>query len=116
MSENNIKIAENYYKAMGKKDINEIASYLQPNARLKSPFTEIEGKDKMLEAIKGFMTSFDSLNITAKFGSVDGAMLAFDMKYPEPIGSIRASSLVAINDGLISSIELFFDARVFEKK
>ncbi|KJV58176.1 hypothetical protein RFEPED_0551 [Rickettsia felis str. Pedreira] len=39
-----------------------------------------------------------------------------DFDCPEPIGIFRGASLLSFNENLISRIELFYDARPFEKK
>ncbi|KJV80299.1 MAG: hypothetical protein ACEY3D_09020 [Rickettsia sp.] len=43
-------------------------------------------------------------------------MLALEFDCPEPIGIFRGASLLSFNDGLISRIELFYDARPFVSK
>ncbi len=57
------------------------------------------------------MNFFNTLTIRAKFGSQDQAMLAYDINCP--IGICRAAALVQFENGLIVSIELFYDARPF---
>ena len=77
MTNTNINIAEKYYKAMDKKDINELASYLHPTVKFSSPFAEINGKEAMVEALKAFLNFFNAVKIRAKFGSGDQVMLAY---------------------------------------
>lgn len=54
--------------------------------------------------------------ISEKFSSNDKVMLALEFDCPEPIGIFRGASLLSFNDGLISRIELFYDARPFVSK
>ena len=42
-------------------------------------------------------------------------MLAYDVDFPAPIGNIPSAVLLNLEEGLISKIELFFDARPFDK-
>jgi len=42
-------------------------------------------------------------------------MLAYDVDFGEPIGMCRTTVLMTFGDGLIPCIELFYDARLFEK-
>jgi len=51
-----------------------------------------------------------------KFASGNQVMLAYDLNCVSPIGTIRVAALMIFEDNLISSIELFFDARAFDKK
>ncbi len=54
--------------------------------------------------------------IRTKFSSDNQVMLAYDLNCVSPIGTIRVAALMTFEDNLILSIELFFDARVFDKK
>jgi hypothetical protein len=67
-------------------------------------------------AVKGFMGAFQSLTIRASFASETQAMLAIDTLFPAPIGNLRTASLVTIQDGLITKIELFYDGKQLERK
>ena len=51
-----------------------------------------------------------------KFAFGNQVMLAYDLNCVSPIGTIRVAALMTFEDNLISSIELFFDARAFDKK
>jgi hypothetical protein len=42
-------------------------------------------------------------------------MLAYDVDLGEPTGMCRTAVLMTFDNGLITCIELFFDARPFEK-
>ena len=116
MSEKNMIIAESYYKAMGNKDLEGIAKYLHPDVQFIAPLAKMTEKDAVLEAAKKFFSLFNTLEIRAKFGSADQAMLVYDLNCPAPIGIFRAAALMTLKDDLIVRIELFFDTRPFEKK
>ncbi len=76
----------------------------------------MDGKEAVVEAAKNFAMFFKNLTISEKFSSNDKVMLALEFDCPEPIGIFRGASLLSFNDGLISRIELFYDARLFVSK
>jgi hypothetical protein len=116
MSEKNLIIAKAYYLALNNKNLSEVEQYLHPHIQFISPFANIEGKEAMINAVKGFMTIVKKLTIRTECGSGDQVMLVYDLESPEPIGSSRAAVLMNFKDGLIARFELFFDARPFERK
>ena len=115
VTERNVTTAEAYYKAMNDKDLAGVARHLHPEVRFVGPMADLVGKEAVLEAAKRFVTLIKSLRVRAKFGSDDTAMLAYDVDFGEPIGICRTAVLMTFKEGLIASIELFYDARPFEK-
>jgi ketosteroid isomerase-like protein len=113
--ERNVASAEAYYKAMNDKDLAGVARHLHPDVRFIGPLAELTGKQAVLEAAERFATLIKSLKVRAKFGSEDQAMLTNDADFGEPIGVCRTAVLMTFNKGLIARIELFYDARPFEK-
>ena len=114
-TERNVTTAEAYYEAMNNKDLAGVARHLHPDVRFVGPMADLVGKEAVLEAAKRFVTLIKSLRVRAKFGSDDTAMLAYDVDFGEPIGICRTAVLMTFKQGLIASIELFYDARPFEK-
>ena len=114
MTENG-RIAHAYYTAMGLKDLTTLAGYLHPNVQLAGPLSKLDGKEAILASVQQFMNVFNSLTIPACFGSEDQAMLTYELNFPSPIGTFRSAALLTLQDRLITRIELFFDARPFEK-
>lgn len=113
MADKNSAIAESYYQAMSKKDLTGIKKHLHKEVDFIGPLGTLRGIDPMLEAAGKFMSLFQSLHIRA-VGSAQGqAMVVYDANFPSPIGKCRTVALLNISDGLISRIELFFDARPF---
>jgi len=109
-------IAVAYYKAMAAKDINTLAHLLAPEVTFLSPLAKTVGKDAVIDAASKFMNFFTALTIRTHFESNTQAMVIYDVQFPEPIGMVRTGALVTIHDGLISTCELFFDARPFVQK
>jgi hypothetical protein len=115
MNQNNVNIAVAYYTTMSEKNIEGITQYLHAEVQLNSPFTQLRGKDPVLEAVQRFITLFTSLTIQAHFGNESQAMIAYDVDFPATIGRVPTAALLTFQDNLISKIQLFFDTRPFEK-
>jgi SnoaL-like domain len=116
MTEKNVATAVAYYKAMSDKELTGMARCLHPEVRLVSPMEELVGKEAVLDAAKRLLPLIKSIEVHAKFGSEDQAVLTYDMDFAEPIGICRAAALMTFKDSLIVRNELFFDARPFAKK
>jgi hypothetical protein len=115
VTDRNVASAEAYYKAMNDKDFAGVATHLHPDVRFMGPLADLTGKEAVLEAAKRFATLTKSLKVRAKFGSHDEAMLTYDVDFGEPIGICRTAALLTFQDSLVARIELFYDARPFEK-
>ncbi len=110
-----VALANAYYQAMGDKDMAGVAQHLHPDVHFIGPLAELVGKEAVLEAATRFATLIKSLTVRTGVGSEEQAMLAYDADFGEPIGTCRTAALVTFKDNLISRIELFYDARPFEK-
>lgn len=113
---NNVAIIEAYYKALGQKNVEGIAEYLHRDVQLIGPLAKISGRETVLEAARKFTALFTRLQVRTSCGSKDQAMVVYDLDCPPPIGSFSTAVLMTFKEGLILKIELFFDARPFEKK
>lgn len=116
MQQNNLAIAESYYKSIGMKDIASISQYLHPAVECIGPLASLQGRDAVIEATKNFTNLFNTLTIRAKFSSDDQVMILYDLDVPAPIGIFCVAALLTFRDNLIAKIELIYDARPFEKK
>ena len=116
MTDKNLNIAITYYTSMNNKEFDKMASCLHPNIHFIGPLSVMDGKESVVEAAKNFAMFFKNLTISEKFSSNDKVMLALEFDCPAPIGIFRGASLLSFNDGLISRIELFYDARPFVQK
>lgn len=115
VAERNVAAAEAYYHAMNVNDLTGMASYLHPDVQFVSPMVNVAGKESVLAAVKRFRSRLKSIIVHTKFGSELQAMLIYDVDFGEPIGVSRTAALLTFKDNLISRIELFYDARPFEK-
>ena len=94
---------------MIEKDFNRIEHLLQPNVHFIGPLAEREGKEEVMDAIKGCSAHIKAISIRCRFESDDKAMLATDVDYGDPIGTCRTAVMMTIKAHLISRIELFYD-------
>jgi hypothetical protein len=104
-----------YLKAWDAKDIDGIASYLHPEVHFIGPMAEVRGKQGVVESAKRMFGIMRGLKVRSEFVSGEEAMFTYDFVCAEPIGVCRTAERVVFKDGLIREIELFFDARPFEK-
>jgi hypothetical protein len=115
LTETTVDLANAYYKAVGDKDAASVAALLHADVRLIGPLGEHAGKEKVLQAVTKFATFLKSLRVRATFGSKDQAMANYEVDFGEPFGIVRSAALMDFQDNLIVRLELFFDARPFEK-
>jgi ketosteroid isomerase-like protein len=115
MSENHVDVAVAYYTAMGEKNITGVEKCLHPDVQFFAPLAKAAGKEAVLEAARGFISFFKTLTVRAKCGSGEQAMVVYDLDCPAPVGSFSSAALMTFKEGLIAKIELFYDARPFNK-
>jgi len=115
MKDHHLNVALAYYQAMTEKNITKLEQYLDSNVRLVSPLAIVTGKTAAMEAATGFMKAFNTLKIRASFSQDNQVMIAMDIDFPEPIGSLRAAVLMTFKDKLIIENEMFYDACPFLK-
>jgi hypothetical protein len=111
----NASIAEAYYKAFGEKNFAEMEKYLGDNVQFVAPLDSLSGKQSVMEAAKGFANAFKTIKVRAKFGSMDQAAIVYDLELPTT-GVFSSTALLTFHEGLITKIELFYDARPFVKE
>lgn len=113
MDTQNASIAEAYYKAFAEKNMPEMEKYLNDDVQFVAPLDKVSGKRAVIEAARGFANFFKSLTIRAQFGSGTQAVIVYDLELPAPIGVFSSTALMTLHEGLITKIELFYDARPF---
>jgi hypothetical protein len=115
-AESNVATGEAYYQAFfGDKDPDRLARYLDPDVQFIGPLAELSGRAAVIEGARRLMSQVDSYHIRGRFGAGDQVMLAYDLQCAAPIGLLRTAALMTFRQGLIARIELFFDARPFDK-
>jgi hypothetical protein len=76
---------------------------------------ELSGKEAVLGAVTKFAAQLNSLSVNIGFGSEEQAMVNYDVDFGPPFGICRTAALLTFQENLIARLELFFDARPFEK-
>ncbi len=114
--QNNIEIAESYYKNMLEKNFDDMAACLHEDVRFISPFADISDKARLVESAKKVSDILSNVQIREKFSSDNTAMLAYDFTFTNPAIKLRTAVLMEFKNNLISKIELFYDGRPFEIK
>jgi hypothetical protein len=115
-SNNNLKVAENYYRSMLKKDFDRMSSYLHENVHFIGPLAEMHEKDAVVSAAKNLSEILRDIKIRSQFAHQNQIMFAYDFMFLEPTGKLRAAVLMEFTNQLISKIELFYDGRPFEER
>lgn len=109
------EIAESYYKAMSDQNMDEIAKYIHPDIQFVGPLDQFKGKDRFLKAVEGLFAFYTKIDIVASFGEGNQAMLTYHMTCVEPINLVRAAVYLTVEGNKIKELELFYDARPFER-
>lgn len=81
-----------------------------------SPLATVKGKAAALESIHKLYNIAQHIRVRAQFSNENSVMLALDTDFPAPIGTLPVASLLSFKEGLISQVELFYDARPLEQK
>lgn len=115
MNQNNVAIAKVFYTAMSEKNIETMEKHVHPDIQFSAPLAKLQGKEAYLEALKGFTAFFKTLTLRATFGEGDQAVVVYDVDCPPPIGKLPSAALLTFQEGLIIRVELFYDARAFDK-
>jgi hypothetical protein len=115
-AETNLATADAYYRALNAKDLSAATAHFHPEIQFISPMAELAGKVSATEAVRRLLSLLKSVQVRTKFASADQVMSVYDMEFPAPLGICRTAALKTFKDGLIARMELFFDARPFEKK
>ena len=116
MTNDNLSIVLSYYKAINENKADAAAKYLAENVQITSPLAVKHGKTDVVNSLKGFCSAIESVTIRAKFSDSKQVMLAYNIKFPEPIGNLRAAGLLTLENNLITSIELFYDGQAVTSK
>lgn len=112
----NTDTAVAYYHNMIEGNFDAMADCLAEDILFISPLAHLSDKTAIVEAATNMTKMLSNIEIRAKLGVNNQVMLAYDFHFIPPIGALRAAVLMDFHQGLISRIELFFDARPFEMK
>jgi hypothetical protein len=112
---NALEIGEAYLNALNAKDIAKITSLVDEQIHFKMPFAEAYKRDGFLMAVRRMLANLKELRILSKFSSDNQAMFLYETHFNEPVGMVKAASLMTIENDKIREIEVIFDARPFDR-
>jgi len=115
MNTNILEIGEAYLNALNQKDIPKITSLVDPAIHFKMPLTEVFERGGFLMAVRRMLANLRDLEILSKFSSGNKAMFLYETHFNQPVGTVKAASLMTFVGDKIKDIEVLFDARPFEK-
>ena len=105
------KIAAAYFDGWRRRDIDAIAAALHADVTFSGPTARLEGRSAVLAAFRTLLPMPQALETRHLAVSGDRAMAVYDFVCGEPVGRIPMAELIGFRDGLITSIEMFFDPR-----
>lgn len=108
-------IGDEYLAAWKAKDIEGIARHIHPDIHFTSPMAETDGRETFLASSGRMFAILKDLVVRSRFASQEQAIYTYDFICSDPIGTCRTAELMTFQEGKIKSVELFFDARPFEK-
>ena len=115
MNANVLEIGEAYLNALGTRDINKITTLVDSNIWFKMPMTEVFNRNDFIMAMRRMQANLRELHILHKFSSGNTAMFMYEATFNDPVGVLRATSLMTIEGDKIKEMEVIFDARPFER-
>ena len=101
-------VAIAYIEAFGRGDMTTAATYLADDVVFESPRVRLEGRSAVVEAVSTFAQAVQSVTILATFGDPARALVMYDM-HTGPFGPLRATDLLVVTAGKITSDTLVFD-------
>jgi hypothetical protein len=112
---NALEIGEAYLNALNNKDMAKIMSLADGEIHFKMPLTEVSDRAGFLAAVRRMLANLNELQILSKFSSGNQAMFVYEAHFNEPVGTVKAASLMTIVGDKIRDMEVIFDARPFDK-
>jgi len=109
------EITNEYLNAWKEKNTDAIAELIHPEVHFKGPMTEFEGKDQFLAACQRMFPMLREFRVRSIAALENQVIAIYDFVCIEPIGVCRTAELITFDEDLIRDVELFFDARPFEK-
>lgn len=108
-----IGIVKAYYQAMLAKEYDTMASFLDEDVLFISPLAGMQGKESVIDAAINLSNILDDIQFKSIFSQSNQVMIAYDFIFSKMDLNLRSAGLLTIKNGLISSIELFYDGRPF---
>lgn len=110
---NTLSVAEEYMEAWRDKNPKQMEKLLHPQVHLKSPVTEMSGRESFLGMVEKILPQIKGVKVRAQFATDTQAVMIYDLVFEPPAGEVRTANFMTFEDSLIRSVELFFDPRPF---
>ncbi|MCH9611798.1 MAG: hypothetical protein S4CHLAM102_02720 [Chlamydiia bacterium] len=107
------ELARKYYETIAAKKIDELPGFFDDEVSFRGPMARETGRERVVEATIRFTQMVESLEIVFVSGNEDGAMVVYEAKCADPIGTIRAAAYIVCVGDKIGQLELFYDASPF---
>jgi SnoaL-like domain len=101
-------VALAYHRAWTARDFAAAARLLASDLETDVPLNRYAGKDEFVGALTGFAGLVHRVELLARFGRGDEALLLYDME-TEPFGTIRIAEHFTVSGGLIARIRHVHD-------
>ena len=101
------QIANAYYTALSKRNVESTEIFLHTDVELVSPLAKIHGKKAILRATEVFTSQFKTLKICTAIGSENQVTVIYDIDCPKPLGKITIKSQLTFLEKLIIRFELY---------
>ena len=108
-------MGEAYLNALDQKDLAKITSLVDPGIHCKTPLAEVFDRDAFIMSMRRMLANLKGVHLIAKFSSGGQATFIYEVIFNEPVGTIKAASLMTLEGDKIKDMEIFFDARPFER-
>jgi predicted ester cyclase len=102
-----------YLNAWKNKDEKAIAARLHPKVRFAGPLSAHEGREAVLASFRALFPMLQTVTLHHLLVDGEQAVAAYDFVCTAPVGLVRMAELMLFEEGLIRSIEMYFDARPF---
>jgi hypothetical protein len=103
-----------YLDGWKRKDADNISGLLHPEVRLTGPMSRHQGRDAVMASFRSLFPALDDVALRHLLVDGEQAIAVYDFVCAEPFGSVRMADLIGFKNGLIHSIEMFFNPRPFE--
>lgn len=102
-----------YFDVWNRKDAAGIRALLHPDVRFVGPLTQMQGRENVAASFASLLPMLQEVALRHVLTDGERAIATYDFICNDPIGRIRIAEALTFSDGLIMSIELFFDPRPF---
>jgi ketosteroid isomerase-like protein len=106
-------IVNEYLAAWKRKDADAIGACVHPRVHFKGPLSESTGREAFVAGVERMLPVLREHRLRSAVTDGNDAMFVYDFVCVDPIGACRTAERVAIEDNLITDVEVFFDPRPF---